>query len=472
MRFAWLAAVLGTGTLAFFGTGLRPIWPLLWLAPIPVLVVSTRLPGRTAALVAFAAWFLGQTNLAGYLFPVLPPLVALTILALPAVAFVASVVMYRAGDLRGSPLPAILGFASVWTSFELGLVLASPHGSFGSLAYTQVEALPVIQLVSVTGVLGVSFLVLLTSATLAQALSRRSLPAGVIGIWLTALLSSLAYGAVRLAGVFEPAGRIPVAAVSLDSTTNFFGSPRPEVVSAVVRSFETVVAAAARAGARVVVLPEKFVTTTAAQLARTEAQLAELAGRHRVILVAGVNLLDAPNRNLALTITPDGTIAGRYEKIRLIPGLEAGYAKGKEPGLVTSTDPGFGVAICKDLDFPRDIRRYARARVPFLAVPAWDFIADGPLHARMAVVRGIEGGYSIVRAAHKGWVSISDPYGRMQWRATLPRESVMVAGTIPATAIPTLYEEAGDWFGLVPPLTVLLSIAHLLRPIGRGRRRP
>jgi apolipoprotein N-acyltransferase len=90
----------------------------------------------------------------------------------------------------------------------------------------------------------------------------------------------------------------------------------------------------------------------------------------------------------------------------------------------------------------------------------------------MAVVRGIEGGYSIVRAAHKGWVSISDPYGRMQWRATSPRESVMVAGTIPAIAISTLYGEAGDWFGLVPPLTVLLAVAHLLRPIGRGRRRP
>jgi hypothetical protein len=38
-----------------------------------------------------------------------------------------------------------------------------------------------------------------------------------------------------------------------------------------------------------------------------------------------------------------------------------------------------------------------RGSLTLMLVPAWDFNADGWLHARMAVLRGVEGGYAIVR---------------------------------------------------------------------------
>ena len=62
-EFLIIAAVLATAVLSYFGTGLHPLWPLLWFAPVPVLALAPRLgPGR-AFLIAFVAWFLGEMNL-------------------------------------------------------------------------------------------------------------------------------------------------------------------------------------------------------------------------------------------------------------------------------------------------------------------------------------------------------------------------------------------------------------------------
>ena len=50
-----IAAGLASAVLVYFGTGLYPMWPLLWLAPIPVLAIAPRLRSSTAFLVAFVA---------------------------------------------------------------------------------------------------------------------------------------------------------------------------------------------------------------------------------------------------------------------------------------------------------------------------------------------------------------------------------------------------------------------------------
>jgi apolipoprotein N-acyltransferase len=56
------AAVLLTALLLWFGTGLTPWWPLLWLAPLPVLLFAANARAGTAALAAGGAWFLGSLN--------------------------------------------------------------------------------------------------------------------------------------------------------------------------------------------------------------------------------------------------------------------------------------------------------------------------------------------------------------------------------------------------------------------------
>ncbi|WP_225737621.1 hypothetical protein [Dyella acidiphila] len=61
------AAIVLSALLLWWGTGLEPLWPLLWLAPIPVLLVATRASVGRTAIVAFAAWFIGTLNIWHYL---------------------------------------------------------------------------------------------------------------------------------------------------------------------------------------------------------------------------------------------------------------------------------------------------------------------------------------------------------------------------------------------------------------------
>ena len=66
-----------SAALFFFGTGLTPVWMLLWLAPIPVLWLAPRIPAGQAFLVAAAAYVLGGFNIWFYMSLVVPVWVTL-----------------------------------------------------------------------------------------------------------------------------------------------------------------------------------------------------------------------------------------------------------------------------------------------------------------------------------------------------------------------------------------------------------
>ena len=63
-----LAAILAVGVsavLVWFGNGLEPYWPLLWLAPLPVLVIALRGSALQAGLAVGLPWLIGSFSLWG-----------------------------------------------------------------------------------------------------------------------------------------------------------------------------------------------------------------------------------------------------------------------------------------------------------------------------------------------------------------------------------------------------------------------
>src|SRR3954470_18307767 len=162
MAFARKAsAVLATALLTFLGTGLHPVWWLTWLAPLPVLLLAPRVSARTAAVAAFAAYLLGGANVWRYYavdleLPV--PLLALPVVLFPLV-LTGVVLLFRAVLLRGRGLLAAAAFAAGVVAAEYLVSLTTPAGANWSLAPTQADLLPVLQIASVTGGWGVSFLV-------------------------------------------------------------------------------------------------------------------------------------------------------------------------------------------------------------------------------------------------------------------------------------------------------------------------
>ena len=135
------------------------------------------------------------------------------------------------------------------------------------------------------------------------------------------------------------------------------------------------------------------------------------------------------------------------------------------------TEGKWGVEICKDMDFPLLARQYSNDGVGLLLVPAWDFIADGWLHDRMAVLRGVESGFSIARVAKQGLLTLTDDRGRVLaernssaqlWNTSDPFTTL--TGSIPVRNEPTIYARTGDWFAWLDlALAVLLFL-----PLGRN----
>lgn len=471
----WLAGVALTAGTLYLGTGLDPWWPLLWMAPLPVLLVAFRMGSYAAGSAALVAWVLGNLNVWSYLSLLVPIPVLIAFLLLPGAAFAAAVLASRRQFLRAHPIRATVALPAAWVAYEFIISLTSPHGSAASIAYTQVGFLPVIQIARLTGFLGIAFTVLLLPAGVAVAWSSRrrpGIPAATLAGSAGLVGAVLLYGWMRLASN-DPGIPRRVALAASDTTVRFFRASTPEEVLPVVRVYTETVRQLGNQGVGIMVLAEKIVGVSPAYARDVYAELGGAARDAHLTLVAGLNLLEAPlNRNVAAVFTPEGLLATEYDKQHFIPGLEDGYTKGSEPGLFVAGADTMGVAICKDLDFPALGRRYSRAGARVLLVPAWDFSRDGLLHARMAILRGVEGGFALVRSAQDGLLTITDSRGRVLASAASNDAPVttLVGEVLPGPAH-TFYSRTGDWLGwLSVGLTVALQLSGRRSTSSPGRR--
>jgi apolipoprotein N-acyltransferase len=149
-----------SAALFFFGTGLTPVWMLLWFAPIPVLWLAPRIPAGQALLFAASAYILGGLNIWFYMSLVTPVWVTLLNAIVPACLFATAVVLYRHRAVRGKLWQAALIFPAFWVTYEYVTSLVSIHGTIGNISYSQMNFVPILQLAAVTGIWGISFSIL------------------------------------------------------------------------------------------------------------------------------------------------------------------------------------------------------------------------------------------------------------------------------------------------------------------------
>jgi|SRR5439155_7637020 len=105
-----LVVVAGLSSAAFFyfGTGLHPIWWMLWLAPVPVLAVAPRFRAGAAFLLGLIAWLIGETNQWKYVrhYIELPAQIVALYFVIPAAVFglsIYSCAVFFDADLSSRP---------------------------------------------------------------------------------------------------------------------------------------------------------------------------------------------------------------------------------------------------------------------------------------------------------------------------------------------------------------------------------
>jgi len=456
-----ISAVAASGAMLWYGTGLHPVWWLTWIAPLPVLLAARQAKPASAFFVAFGASVAGGMNTWQYLHGLLGVSAALTTLFIfgPAALFAIAVLVWRAFTRKGSPIRAALAFASIWVCYEFALQKLSVHSTWGNMAYSQMDFLPVVQIASLAGVAGISFLLFFVPGLLG-AIPFPFTPARCVAVVLPLLL--IGWGEIRLLQK-AAAPTVTVGLIASDAPRNL----RPRDRSSIAQTYTDYSAKAQeliQQGARVIVIPEKTGVISGDTVALVDQILSTTAFTGATIAAGLERWSDAAKLNEIRLYGPDGKLQTTYEKHHMLPAFEGNLLPGRALSTLAEPSGTWGLEICKDMDFPALSRQYGNLGVGLLMVPAWDFDADGWLHARMAILRGVESGLSIARAPKQGVLTISDDRGRvLAERQTTSAGFATLLASVPVHHDQTLYDRWGDWFGW-------LNIAILAAALFPGRR--
>ena len=189
------------------------------------------------------------------------------------------------------------------------------------------------------------------------------------------------------------------------------------------------------------------------------------------------------NYNSAFLLSPLQKVAGKYDKIHLVPYGEyiplkhffpfinkmvAGigdFSSGDSISLLGLPEASFGVLICYEIIFPDLTRRFVKQGAQFLVNitnDAWFGKTSAPhQHLSMAVVRAIENRRYIARAANTGISAFIDATGEIKSASALFTESFLT-GTIGIMDMKTFYTTYGDVFALISSLVSLLMLSYAL----------
>jgi len=405
--------------------------------------------------------------------------------------------------LRQRGLGRIFVLAALWVAVDSlrGWVLGGfPWATIG---YAQHLNRLLLGIVTLTGVYGLSFVVVLGGATIAEFVRYRRFDFEMRAAVACILL-------LHALGPFLYADEVPT-----DAETVRIGAVQGNVsqdakwlrerFSETLVDYERGTLEAAVQGAQLVVWPESAMTRPVQLDRGLRSRLSMLARDSGAALVVGSVGTEVDARGVvsnyfdsAFTIAPDGGWLTRYDKTHLVPfgeylplrrwigriaeAVATGIAKGDvTPGVrpfavdlplasPSSVDsPGHrsvraGIPICYELLFPDLVRRFVEDEAGVLLAitnDAWYGRTGAPYQfLAMTALRSAESGVWTVRAANTGVTAVIDGRGRVRERTEIFEPAVLVADVPirPRGFEPTFYVRYGDVFAGACSLAVLAAL--------------
>jgi apolipoprotein N-acyltransferase len=464
-----ILAFAATAVLGYLGTGLHPLWYVTWFVPLPVYMLAPRVSANRAFWVAFLAMAVANLNTWSYDRVVTPLAITIAILILPALLFAVVTLVFRRFAVRGEILRAAFSAPVLTVALEYLSEFKSPHSTFGNSGYTQMNFLPVLQIASIAGIWAIGFLLRLLPAAFAALLTPGSTlkSQSRVAVATCAIFALvMGFGFYRLHSD-RLAPRVKVGLIVSDAVATLH--PRGKDTLALVQAYASQIPALAAQGVEVIVLPEKIGRIQGADLLAADSIFEQTARENHVTIL--VNFEHQPNLHEARLYSPAGALEATYEKHHLLPRFESHLLPGTDRVVVQRPSGKWGIEICKDMDFPLLSRQYALDGAGLMLVPAWDFVDDGWLHGRMAVMRGVENGFSIARSVKQGILTLTDDRGRVlaekeSGEASVTPPFTILVGTIPVRNEPTFYARTGDWFAWLDIVLVFLLFIPASRSQG------
>ncbi len=339
---------------------------------------------------------------------------------------------------------AAVGITGEWLTSFLPLPL--------NIGLSQYKFLPLIQISSLTGIWGVSFLLWWVNAALAEGVRRRKLLPLGIGAGLTVL--AVGFGCWALAQT-PPGSPLTVAAVQ-DINREETGNLAPAGVEA-DRTAMTKDAAAR--GAKLIVWSEEslggeFEPGSPKDETRTLARTLNTA------LVVGYSDDTKPKPyNCAAYLAPNGAVLSPvHHKIHLYLSERETNKAGHAATVVDTPQGRLGLEICFDSCYTGTTREEARLGARLIALPNYDPPTPGGvlhrLHGTMLPFRAVENHLPFVRADSNGLSQIIDARGRVAGQAPLFVPDVLVGTVNLGDGRGTFFTRFGDWLAYVCLLIV------------------
>jgi apolipoprotein N-acyltransferase len=460
----WLFAAI---ILALFANG-RWLIPLAaWLAPLCFLrFVHMQKPmpglilGGLGMIAAMHVNWLGMTPLDGN--PVLYTLVFAGI----GLTFWLPYIADRLVSPRIPGFLSTLVFPAAYTAMELVYTLTNPFSSWGSLAYTQTGWSSFIQIASITGIWGITFLSAWTISVFHWAWKNgfewKVLRAGV-SIYVCIMAAVLGFGQVRLMWI-RPASetiRIGAVAASGEDIKWIAASEKENADPAmytrrILDHYLDRTRILAQGGARIVVWDELAIRISAVEEDEFIGKGKELARREGIYLLMGLGVgldpdtfagsIRKPRENKAVLIAPDGSVLIEYLKGNPAPGSRD-VPGSAEPGRADTPVGRLAAAICYDTVFPEFFRTAGLSQTGLLMVPTWDNPGIEYLHMEMGRIRAVENGTSLITSTREGYSAAFDGLGRPLALSGRNAPDRMMFADVPVESMKTLYPIIGDAFG-------------------------
>jgi apolipoprotein N-acyltransferase len=371
--------------------------------------------------------------------------------------------------------------AATWTVVEWLRGLGILGLTWGDLAVSQHRTLPVLQMLDWTGPWGLSFLIALTNASLAQMLVAPRLPteeqlpyrrAG--GRWLAAAAVVVGLLTVRGAWLLAvPAGAtangkgaapLPVAVIQ--------GNVDQDVVwdsdywRRAMRAHARLTMEAARAGARLVIWSETSLPGELRSDPTLRRIIARLARTANTELIIGSNdRLGEAEYNRAFLVDREGRLRGGYAKRHLVPYGECVPLHAWLPFMDAlhvrpfNLTPGegyfplrgehrIGAVVCFESAFPEISRAMTKNGAEILVEISNDTwfgrSAAAAQHAAMAPLRAVETRRAFARSTATGISTLVDDYGRVRRQLGLFQAGYLL-DRMPLRRDLTPYVRFGDW---------------------------
>ncbi len=493
----WIAAAAG-GVLAFLGYVGFDQFYLEWICLVPVLwAISGQTPGR-AFLLGWVAGTVGHGGGFSWIVTMLRQfadapvwLAVLGLLLLAAANGLVFAVWAWATRLisRDAGWSVVWVAPVVWTAAEKFWPQLFPN----YLGASQYRLVPVTQIADLTGILGVTFLVIYANSTVYAVIERvrgrQKHPWRPAAVFAAVVAVVLVYGAVRIDMVDKAASSAVSLAVGVVQTNRGAGEKHFDQ-DLFLREHQEMSRELARAQPLdLIVWPESILGI---EIVGREGVLpAGLLGDLKTPLLFGAILrLDEQGErrlyNSAVLADTTGRIAGTYDKMVLVPFGEyipfgdtfpwlyswspysGRFWKGENREPLRLNGHTLSVNICYEDIFPGQVRMLMQggrdSAIPGalfnLTNDSWYGDTIQPLeHLVLASFRSIEHRRALVRATNTGISAIVDPVGRIDHR-TAQWKKASLAGRIPLMQGRTVYAVAGDWIGWVCGIITLLGMGR------------